>query len=93
MKDRYFIVCDNIQKLKVDNQTNFSKINIEFDCLLTCKNYLDKIAWDNSKGWEEYQKATAYLDSGRVKIKSIIIKILFEEQKYVRKRCRNYCLK
>lgn len=55
---------------------------LEFDCVLELKEYLDQLAWQNCEHFEEYEKASKNIDSGRLKIKGTKLRTNFNINQY-----------
>lgn len=55
---------------------------MQFDCVIELKDYLHNLAWNNCETFEEYEKATKFIDSGRMKLKGTKIKTNFNINQY-----------
>jgi hypothetical protein len=84
----YHIECPDAKGVRIEGKPVIGHYRKTFHCFLTIREFLDKIAWENSKTFEEYTTATKYLDGCKITIKGAKFTTLFDEENS--KKCVQY---
>lgn len=75
----YHVECQDTKGIMIEGKKTKGVFRKTFHCFLAIREFLDKIAWENSDGWEEYEEAIKYLDGCKLKIKGAKFTTIFDE--------------